>query len=395
MIAVVIASVVLGPQLTRLPNGIPVIVDAAAGDLVTLQVLVRTDDLTPLELGAVETMAAALLGETENYSLRELRRLAWSIGGAVVAESAGDCMLLQITTTGDRLRPAAAFISDALRRPAFSKVALDEAREKNAEQQAWIDRTPPLRELRTAVAAKGLGPTVVSSLTQEQARSLHAKVVRPERVAISVVGNVDSDTVALVLGASLGHWQPESPRPAAPIGADAPRASASFRTALAMVKGPLPKARGFAAWMAACIAIGEGKHGHLNRVYRVERAQSYVLGSHFTFRRDAAYCTFYVSTTGEAPADFAATVTQYRANDADASRAKAYLIGRYQVGGPTEVGRFGGFAIGHETDAARAFWLAWWEMKGAGISKDAAFADEVRKLTTAEMAAATRDWLLD
>ena len=66
------------------------VVETNASATVTVQVLVDIDDLTPTEAGAAEFMAAALFGETENYSLRELRRLAWSIGGSVASESAGD-----------------------------------------------------------------------------------------------------------------------------------------------------------------------------------------------------------------------------------------------------------------------------------------------------------------
>ena len=66
MISALVATALLGPQLTRLPNGIPVIVDTRARDLVTIQVVVRTDDLPPLEAGGAETMARALFGETEN-----------------------------------------------------------------------------------------------------------------------------------------------------------------------------------------------------------------------------------------------------------------------------------------------------------------------------------------
>ena len=393
MISALAATALLGPQLTRLPNGIPVIVDTGGKDLVTIQVLVRTDDLPPLEAGAAETMAHALFGETENYSLRELQRLAWTIGGAVAAESAGDCIRLQVTTTRNRLRPAAAFISDALRRPAFTQVSLDEARKAAIHHRDWLNRTPPLADVFSHQATKTVGPLFVPNLTPDQAHALHAKVVRPERVAIAVVGDVDADTVATALGASLGHWRGEDAAPISSLLAVKDSPESAFKTSLVTVPGPHPKDAGFAAWLVACVAVAEGKGSALNREFRVSRGAAYVLGSYLTFRKAASYCTFYVSSTNEIRNDeLNGLVASFAPDERAVDRAKAFLVGRYAVGGPTEVGRFGAFSIGHETDAARAFWLAWWDLKGAGFGRDDVFPSLVQKVSLAQVTEATRKW---
>ena len=396
MILAIAVAAAVGPQLTRLPNGIPVIVDSAGTNTVSIQVLVRTDDLTPNELGAAETLVGALFGETENYSLRELRRLAWSIGGSVAAESAGDCLRLEITTSADRLRPTAAFISDALRRPAFTQLSLDEAREAAVRREEWLDRTPPLRDIRIALADKGIGPIAVTRLSAEQAKALHAKVFRPERIAIAVVGNTTTDAVATIFGASLGHWQSGEPPRLPILRPDPPRKAIGFHTATVTVRGPVPKHADYPAWAVACTAFGEGKSGFLNRKYRVQEGVSYVLGSHFTFAARSSYCTFYVSWTGSnGVADLPETLKAFKPNAEDIERAKAYLAGRYAVGGPTEVGRIGGFSVGHETDASRAFWLAWWELKGAGISRDGSFPKSVGEVTHEGVLKAIDSWLSD
>jgi predicted Zn-dependent peptidase len=396
VIPAAVASVFLaGPHLTRLPNGIPVIVDAGTGEAVSIQVLVRTDDLAPLELGAAETLASALLGETENYSLQELRRLAWSVGGSIVCESAGDCIRLEVSTTRDRLRPAAAFISDTLRNPTFKHQALAAARSARLRFQDWVDRTPPLRAVRTEWSRKGIGPSDVGSLTAEQARALHSKVFRPDRVAIAVVGTVNSEDFASILGASLGHWQPNDLGRSEPLRADAPRPSPSFAASAVTVKGPSPTAKEFAAWVTACVVIAEGKLSFLNRKYRMEAGRTYVLGSAFTFREGASYCTFYVSGSETAPGDLKDSVRAFVPTEGDIVRARAYLAGRYLVGGPTDVGYLGAFSTGHDTDSSRAFWLAWWELKGAGIQRDATFTDSVSKVTDEAVIDVCRTWKFD
>ncbi|MDQ2985674.1 MAG: insulinase family protein [Armatimonadota bacterium] len=395
ILAATVALALAGPQLTRLPNGIPVIVETTGKDLVSFQVLVRTDDLTAIESGAIETMASALFGETENYSLRELRRLAWAVGGSVTSVWAGDCLRLEIATTSDRLNPAAALMSDALRRPVFAPGALDQARLTNQSHQAWLDRTPPLRAIRTNLARRDIAPLPVTSLTKAQAVALHAKVFRPERVSIAVVGDTTAEAVAKALGASLGLWEPKEVARTPPLRPDSTGKTGEFHTALATVEGPKASESGFAAWVVACISVGEGKQSLLNRKYRIDRGLSYITGSYFTFRDKASYCTFYVSWSGDKSAvtDLVQTVAAHRPAEQEIARAKALTAGRYLVGGPTEVVQMGAFSTDHSTRSSRAFWLAWWEMKGAGIGRDSAFPGTVRSLTPEQVTAACAAWL--
>lgn len=384
---------IAGPQLTRLPNGIPVIVQTTADKLVAVEVLVRTDDLSPIEAGAVETLAGALLGETENYSLNELRRLAWAVGGSITTSSAGDCLRLSITTSPDRLNPTAALISDALRKPAFTPESLVAARLANRAHQDWIDRTPPLRDIQAILTKRGLAPVPVTSLTREQALALHVKVFRPERVAIAVVGNITPEAVSKALGSSLGLWQGSEAQRMQALRPDPPRKPAVFTTALATLEGPPAKSDDFAAWLVACVAFAEGKGSFLNQEYRVKQGLNYLIGSALTFREGASYCTFYVASSGEPVG--ALPISSFRPSTDAIRRAKAYLAGRYAVGGPTEIGRIGGFSAGHETQVMTAFWLAWWEMRGAGIERDAKFADMVGAVTDEEVLAACAAWKPD
>lgn len=392
MTTLLAAIAVVGPQLMRLPNGIPVIVQATTDQRVAVEVLVRADDLTAIETGGMETLAGALLGETENYSLNELRRLAWSVGGSISTTFAGDCVRLSITTTAERLSPTAALISDALRKPAFTPESLAQAKLAEREHQNWIDRTPPLRDIFAALGNRGLGSVPVTTLTRDQALALHAKVFRPERVTIAVVGKVGADDVAKVFGASLGLWNSNEPDRAQPLRADLPRSAVAFRSALALVHGPDAKSPEFVPWMIACVALAEGKGSFLNQEYRVMRGSSYVVGSYLTFREGRSFATFYVSTTGDAPTDLVARVANFTPTSGAIRRARAFLSGRYLVGGPTDAGRIAGFAVGHESPANAAFWLAWWEMRGAGIARDAKFPAMVTAASDEEVLAACASW---
>jgi hypothetical protein len=140
--------------------------------------------------------------------------------------------------------------------------------------------------------------------------------------------------------------------------------------------------------------LAEGKGSLLNREFRVSRGVAYVLGSYLAFREATSYCTFYVSSTNAIGVDeLKNLVAGFAPDEKDIDRAKSFLIGRYAVGGPTEIGKLGAFSIGHETDAAHAFWLAWWELKGAGYGRDAEFPNLVQKVALPEAIEAVKNWM--
>lgn len=387
MIAALTLAAVAAPQLIRLPNGIPVVVESTADRLVSIQALVRADDLTPEQAGGLEFLSGALFGETENYSLRELRNLAWIAGGSVEAAWAGDCLRLEITTTPDRLRPAAALLSEVLRKPLLTPSALSEARLLAKRRFERILATPPLSDVRAALTAQGLGAAPIDSLTEQQARGL-MPLITPNRTAIGVVGAVSPDTVGEVFGASLGHWRASDTQglPALKPVMRTPQRLARVVTAA----GPGIDEPDFAAWIVACVAVGEGKTSALNRKFRQEMGAAYLVGTVFAFRSSKSACALYVGGRENSPLK---VVTDSVPTDADVDRAKAYAAGRYEVGGVAEAGTVAAFAVGHETAAHRAFWHAWWQLHGAPISRDQTFAQELRSVTPEQARAAHVKWL--
>ena len=388
-----VAMAIVSPQLTRLPNGIPIVVEQQSQPYVFIQVLVKANDLSPTELGALEIVSAALFGETTNFSLRELKKLAWSAGGGISSTFAGDCVRLQLTTTKDRLAPAASLINEALRNPTFDDGILQKAISANKLHQQQIDRTVPLREIRNALALKKIGPASVGEISREYATALHLKVFRPGRIFIAAVGPVTPESIATALGGTLGNWQPQRPREPIGFKADERRSTSIFETALVTVRGPSPREAAFPAWLVACVAVGEGKRGLLNKVFRVDRGLSYVLGQTITARDNASYATFYVSTeTGKRPSDLLQIIKSAPLLPADVQRAKALAIGRYKVGGIGEISFPESFANDHRTPSSRAFWLAWWEMQGESFSKDKALLSEIEKVSDDEVASVRSMW---
>jgi predicted Zn-dependent peptidase len=393
MIAVLAAGVVLsGPQLTRLANGIPIIVETTTDPLIAISVLIRTDDLPPLEMGAVQILSGALFGETQNFSLRQLENLTWESGGGISSIFAGDSIRLQLTTTKDRLLPTTSLLNETLRNPTFDEAELGRAIAANRRYQRWLDETIPLREISLSLAKIGLAPSPITEMTVTQAAALHGKVFRPNNISIAAVGPVDPEALANAFGGTLGHWNPQPPKPIKPFHEEMHRPNASFDTALMTVQGPSPKDQKFGAWLVACATIAEGKRSLLNRIYRVERGVSYLLGQVINIRKGISYATFFVSTSGKRPQDLSETVLRANISDQEVARAKALVAGRHVVGGLGELGFPESFSVDHRSLPRRAFWLAWWEMQGASVSRDRDLLKEIESVTTADVLAAAKKW---
>ena len=381
------------PQLSRLGNGIPVIVLQTPGSgLLTIQALIRTDDLSPAELGELEYFSGALFGETESFSLQQFRRLAWLLGGHVTAEPAGDVFRLEISTDKNYLQPAVSFLVDAIRRPLFSAAALKDGERAYREFQETIDTAPPFRSILNRAKELGIGPALVQAPTEAQARALHLKVFRPERMAIAVVGDVESETIVRTLSATLGGWEPELPERVRPPALKKESPAVDFAASMAVISGPTPKDSEFAAWMVFCTLLAKGKGSILGHQSREIEGSSYLSGLTLLFRVDKSFAMpVTVPIPGSIGIQLRELIEKAPITDAAVVRAKAFLLGQYKVGELQSL-RMGAFAQGHSSPSEQSFWLAWWELHSS-YKMDAGFMEDVGKVAAEQIRGSANKWL--
>ncbi|HET6644141.1 MAG TPA: insulinase family protein [Fimbriimonadales bacterium] len=385
MIAFVAAAVLAGPQLSRLGNGIPIFIHPAPGeDRITLQALIRLDDATPAELGEANYIAGALFGETDNFSLRRFRELAWSIGGNVDSEMAGDCLRVEVATAKSHLLPAVDFLTDALKRPLFTEQALADGKTQVELLQKRMDENPQLQAVRNALAAVDAAAISVNAPTQRQAVAFHTRFFRPERVAISAVGDISAEEVAGAFS-SLGGWSP-SAAGSGEIASASQKHEPSLPVLVVCAPGPEPRHADFAAWLTACAALGCGKGSLLNREFRERRGITYSVGVDFAFRKGNSWAAFYVVLSKASDLDLSSLqnfIKSATLTESDLTRAKAFAAGEYEVGQPVDAGPMRAFAQGHAEPSEQAFWSSWWSLKGAPLSRDVDFAKLIGDVTLA------------
>ncbi|MBA3725042.1 MAG: insulinase family protein [Armatimonadetes bacterium] len=394
IVALAAAAVLSGPQLTRLSNGIPVIVHRRPDSpSVTLQALVRLDDLSPAELAEAEVVAGALFGETDSFSLQEFRMLAWSIGGNVIAEVSGDCLRVEVTTAKSHLLPAISFLTDALRRPTFNRGALEDGHRHRDRLHTFISQNPPFLSVRSLLASLSAGPAYVRQVSAGRAKALHQMYVRPERMAVAVVGDVAPESIATALS-SLGGWTPDLPGRMTPAKGEKWGSADRFDSSIVAAKGPKAGAPDFPAWMTYCALVAQGKGSAISKEFRDKRGWSYIQGVVFSFRAAESIAAFYVSYSrarsyaADAKArtdELAAFLKSFPIDEGALTRAKAFLAGQYAVGRTESATRLGAFTHGHVAPNEQAFWSAWWEIKGAGMGMDARFPELVKAVTLDEV----------
>jgi predicted Zn-dependent peptidase len=383
---------VAATQLVRLPNGIPIIVRTEPdASVVAIEALVRADDLSVANQAMLETMVGAVFGETDSFTAAGIRELGWSIGGGVTCSLAGGALRFEIVTLKSHLEPAMTLLVDVLRRPLFTESSLDQGWLAYLEGRTSIAREPGARAVRALLAGLGAAPQPAIRPRATEARFLYNWVVRPERIVISVCGNVEADAVTRLLTSSLGGWEPAE-KPEARRGAGRTIFPVPRNCAVVAFSGPKPNEEGFAAWMTLAYLIGGGKGSIAYRELRDKRGWSYSTGLALAFDSDASWAAVYGAfkevdaeeVKGRNKALAEALDTAVSATNDEVERAKGLLIGQYLVG----IGRqIGPFLHGHNSQAERAYWLAWWEMKGAGWRMDSAFTDRVAKVQPGEVRA--------
>lgn len=381
-----IASLVVlatAAQLTRLGNGIPIVVEPRQnGGLVCVQALVDASDLTPEQLGGLEYVVACLLRESERLSVSELRSLADRSGGAIESELTRDCVRIEITVPATHLSHAALLLGETLRRAKFTEEGIDWAQARMERERADLRSLAHLAGLREALASVGCGPVDVERPKAEEAAALYAKVFRPERTAVGVVGDVAFDEAARRLAGSLSTWEGAKFRE--PRFRRAKRQwshPSGYVTAAWVRKGPPAKSADFPGWLLEVMALGRGKSCALARIVRRDGAWSYASGLSLTLRKAESVAVFFATFQGskeqaaERSEQLGAGLERELASLDKGRRLAAVkaLAGLLAVGVAQADGKVGAFNQGARGPRERAFWLAWGELRGLGYR----FADEL------------------
>ena len=397
------------PGITRhlLPNGMTVIVrENPAAPVVTASLQVRAGSRfeTPETAGITNFLLRTMIRGTSRRSATELAEAAEEIGGSLDASGEVESAEIRGEALARQWEGLLGLIAEVALEPSFPGEEIERERrlilsqiKTRAETPFTLSLDALLRELygSNPSAWPGLGlPSAVGRFARGELVAHYRAVFQAERVVLAVSGQVSHARVVRTserLFAKLprsGAGEVGAAAPATPVGArrvlERPAQQAQV---LVGYLGPGLSDPAYPAVRVLGAVLGGGMAGRLFVELREKRGLAYALGVLIPFRTGPS---FFVTHLGTAPENSAAAeagllaelerIRQASVGREELARAKAYLLGN--------------FALDRRTNARQAWYLAFFEVIGAGWDFPERYAQALDAVTAADVEAAARRFLI-
>ena len=397
------------PGITRhlLPNGMTVIVrENPAAPVVTASLQVRAGSRfeTPETAGITNFLLRTMIRGTSRRSATELAEAAEEIGGSLDASGEVESAEIRGEALARQWEGLLGLIAEVALEPSFPGEEIERERrlilsqiKTRAETPFTLSLDALLRELYGShpSAWPGLGlPSAVGRFARGELVAHYRAVFQAERVVLAVSGQVSHARVVRTserLFAKLprsGAGEVGAAAPATPVGArrvlERPAQQAQV---LVGYLGPGLSDPAYPAVRVLGAVLGGGMAGRLFVELREKRGLAYALGVLIPFRTGPS---FFVTHLGTAPENSAAAeagllaelerIRQASVGREELARAKAYLLGN--------------FALDRRTNARQAWYLAFFEVIGAGWDFPERYAQALDAVTAADVEAAARRFLI-
>ena len=406
--AVTAAEAAAPPPVMRhvLPNGLTLVVreDPSVG-VMAAALHVRAGSLfeTAETAGITNFLQRAMLRGTQRYTAIKLTEAIDDLGGTLEASGDVEVGEVQGTALARNWEPLLKLMAEVALHPTLPADEVE--RERRLILSAIQSRgDTPFQRAFDSVLNDLYGPhpyawpsvgrrESVERLSREQLRAHYASVYRPDRMVLAVSGNVPARDVV---------------RTAERLFRDLPAAAAATRVSAAetaprpgrrLVERPVQQAQvlvgylgpsllepDYAASRVLATVLGGGMSGRLFRELRDQRGLAYSVGMLGSFRTGPSFLVSYLGTAPTnaeaAEAGMLAEIERVRGEtvtDRELARAKAYLLGN--------------LAMDRRTSARHAWYLAFFEVIGAGWDFPERYARAVEAVTPADVARAAQRYL--
>lgn len=405
-----LATSTVTANVTRhvLPNGVTVIVrESRAAHVVaaSLQVDARANQAGPEAAGITNFLHRVMMRGTSRHSSTQLAEAAEDLGGTVDASGDADHGEIRGHALARRWDALLTLMAEVALDPSLPPAEVERERRLILSQiQNREDNPFPLaldtllRELYGPhpYAHPGVGRRQsIERMARETLAGHYRDLYRPDRLVLAVSGDVDRDQVVRLAGRLLGRM-PRRPEPGGRLDVPpAPESSGDRRVverpaqqAHVLVGYVIPgvKHQDYAAAKVLGAALGGGMSSRLFVELRERRGLAYSLGVLGPSRGGPPFLVGYLGTAvanvEAAEQSMLRELDRIRSDPPNAdevTRAKAYLLGN--------------LTMDRRTNARQAWWLAFFELMGAGWEFADRYARALESVTPADVAAAARRYL--
>ena len=390
-----------------LANGMTVVVrENPAAPVVTASLQMRAGSRfeTPETAGITNFLLRAMVRGTVRRSAAALAEAAEEIGGSLDASGEVESAEIRGEALARHWEDLLALIAEVTLTPSLPSEEIERERRLILSQIKTRAETPFSLSLDALVrelhgnhpyAWPGLGlASVVGRLGRAELLARHRGVFQPERMVLAVSGQVSHEPVVRT-AARLFAQLPRSG--VGEVGAVAPATPSGERRVLErpaqqaqVLVGYLGPGLGDPSYPAVRVlgaVLGGGMAARLFVELREKRGLAYALGVLIPFRTGPS---FFVPHLGTAPESSAAAeagllaelerIRQAPVSGEEVARAKAYLLGN--------------LALDRRTNARQAWYLAFFEVVGAGWDFPERYARALEAVTAADVEAAARRYLV-
>jgi zinc protease len=406
--AAAVAEAAPPPPVTRqvLPNGLTVVVreDATVG-VMAAALHVRAGSLfeTADTAGVTHFLQRVMLRGTKRYSALTLTEAIEDLGGSL--DAAGDVEYGEVSGTAlaRNWEPLLQLMAEVALRPTLPPEEIERERRLILSAIQARGDTPFQRAFDSVLndlygAHPYAWPSVgrresVERISGEMLRAHYAAVYRPDRMVLAVSGNVPAARVVRV-AERLFRDVPAAKAPT-PVSVT----DAAPRGGRRLVERPVQQAQVLVGYLGPSLlqpdyaaarvlgtVLGGGMSGRLFRELREQRGLAYSVGMLGSFRTGPSFLVGYLGTAppnvDAAEAGMLAEIERMRGEpvtERELAGAKAYLLGN--------------LAMDRRTSARHAWYMAFFEVIGAGWDFPERYARMVEAVTPADVARVAQRYL--
>jgi zinc protease len=390
-----------------LSNGMTVLVREDPGvGVVAASLQVRAGSLfeTEATAGITNFMQRVLVRGTEKRSALAIAEAADELGGSLAASGEVESAELRGAAIARQWEPLLALLAEVVLEPTFPATEIERERRLLLGQLQTRADNPFQRALDTTVrdvygahpyAWPALGrPESVTRVSREALVAHYRTVYRPDRMVLAVSGNVPRTAVVAAAERLFRRLPSAAGVPAVPSIDATPRGeprvlerdARQAQVLVGFLAPPVAHAD-YAAGRVLAVVLGGGMSSRLFTELRDRRGLAYSVGVVPTARTGPALFVSYLGTApGNADAALAgmlAEVERIRGEAIDAqelSRARAYLLGA--------------LAMDRRSSARLAWYLAFYELIGAGWDWPQRFMRAVEAVTVADVSRVAQRYLV-
>lgn len=389
-----------------LPNGLTVVVreDPSVG-VMAAALHVRAGSLfdSADTAGITNFLQRAMLRGTKSYTAVTLIEAMEDLGGTLEASGDVEFGEIQGTALARNWEPVLKLLAEVALHPTLRAEEVE--RERRLILSAIQSRgDTPFQRAFDSVLNDLYGPhpyawpavgrrESIERVTREMLRAHYAAIYRPDRMVLAVSGNVPA---ARVVRAAEKLFKD---LPAGTKGTRASTAGATPRAGRRLVERQVQQAQVLVGYLGPALlepdypasrvlatVLGGGMSGRLFRELREQRGLAYSVGMLGSFRTGPSFLVSYLGTAPAnaeaAEAGMLAEIERVRGEsvtERELARAKAYLLGN--------------LTMDRRTSARHAWYMAFFEVIGAGWDFPERYARAVEAVTPADVARVAQRYL--